>query len=279
MAQALFRPAVSSLTLIAVVAATLVGSASATAAPTEPPTSRVYGGKIAKATATRDFVALDLGVGTKSNSLPEWSCGGTAISKRWIVTAAHCVREGKKTISFTSSIATTKPGTSARRHYVLDRVKIYPGNKDLHDIAVIRTTTDLDVVPLRYDGNRKYLKKGRKLSVYGLGYYRGHRIPKKIQLGNVVDRSGNSKRCGRYTKDFDRQTMLCASSMNGKIDACNGDSGGPLVTRTGKRVLVGVVSFGYECGSKEYPGVYSRVSRYAKWIAKQTGVKPYKLKK
>lgn len=256
-----------------------MGATSADAAPIGQPALRVFGGSNANPKSTKSFVRLELGASRAVGAKPEWSCGGTAISNRWIVTAAHCVRDGKKIINFKASMATTKPDTAGHKHYLLDAVRIYPGSKRIHDIALLHSTSDLDVVPVRYDGNRKYLKINRKLSVFGLGYYRSQRLPKKIQQGYVVDRSGRSTRCGQYTRDFDRRTMICAASMNGKTDACIGDSGGPLLTRGGKSVLVGVVSFGYDCASKQYPGVYARVSRYSNWIQKYTGIKPYRLRK
>ena len=37
-----------------------------------------------------------------------------------------------------------------------------------------------------------------------------------------------------------------------------------------RRVLVGIVSAGKGCGSKEYPGIYTRVSSYLGWIRKVT---------
>ncbi|XP_022221459.2 trypsin [Drosophila obscura] len=49
--------------------------------------------------------------------------------------------------------------------------------------------------------------------------------------------------------------MFCAIGENGK-DACEGDSGGPIL-QAGRPV--GVVSWGYSCGSG-YPGVYTRLS-------------------
>ena len=38
-----------------------------------------------------------------------------------------------------------------------------------------------------------------------------------------------------------------------------GDSGGPLYDDD-NNVLVGVISWGYECASPSYPGVYTQVS-------------------
>lgn len=36
--------------------------------------------------------------------------------------------------------------------------------------------------------------------------------------------------------------------------------------------LTGVVSSGYGCGIKSYPGIYARVSSARKWITSITGV-------
>ena len=61
-----------------------------------------------------------------------------------------------------------------------------------------------------------------------------------------------------------------------------GDSGGPMVCRAngkggtrrhpkGKKYLTGIVSFGPEnCGVKKMPGVYTKVSSFAKFINKLT---------
>ena len=64
------------------------------------------------------------------------------------------------------------------------------------------------------------------------------------------------------------ENMLCANAAGGQggKGTCQGDSGGPLVSSgTGDGVspgqnydLVGVVSWGFGCADKDYPGVYAR---------------------
>ncbi|KAL3771037.1 hypothetical protein ACHAWO_013215 [Cyclotella atomus] len=61
--------------------------------------------------------------------------------------------------------------------------------------------------------------------------------------------------------------MVCAEAKN--IDACGNDSGGPLVIRGESHdedIQVGIVSWGYSCAHKDFPGVYTRVSSYYQWI-------------
>ena len=61
--------------------------------------------------------------------------------------------------------------------------------------------------------------------------------------------------------------QFCADVPEGGKDACLGDSGGPLITKdekdnNGAATLIGVVSWGIECGKKDQPGMYSEVSSF-----------------
>jgi secreted trypsin-like serine protease len=85
-------------------------------------------------------------------------------------------------------------------------------------------------------------------------------------------------------------TMICAASPEEQKDSCNvrqktsvnyaaylyhlfhaclqGDSGGPLFYCDQTCVQLGVVSFGIGCAEPQYPGVYSSVSKFHRWVEK-----------
>lgn len=74
---------------------------------------------------------------------------------------------------------------------------------------------------------------------------------------------------GRFTG-----RMLCAGNLRElrRVDSCQGDSGGPLMCeRPGASwVVYGVTSWGYGCGVKDSPGVYTKVSAFVPWIKSVT---------
>ncbi|CAG9098953.1 unnamed protein product [Plutella xylostella] len=60
-------------------------------------------------------------------------------------------------------------------------------------------------------------------------------------------------------------TMLCSGILDvGGKDACQGDSGGPVIMNDD--IVVGIVSWGYNCAEPLYPGVNTRVSSVSSWI-------------
>ncbi|KAK0143652.1 Trypsin I-P1 [Merluccius polli] len=63
---------------------------------------------------------------------------------------------------------------------------------------------------------------------------------------------------GRITKN-----MICAGSIFGGKDSCQGDSGGPLICND---YFEGIVSWGISCANPYFPGVYTKVKNYTRWI-------------
>lgn len=65
--------------------------------------------------------------------------------------------------------------------------------------------------------------------------------------------------------------FVCAGPPEGGKDSCQGDSGGPLLYQVDNVwYQIGVVSFGYKCAEKGYPGVYTRTSHFNRWLGSHT---------
>lgn len=77
----------------------------------------------------------------------------------------------------------------------------------------------------------------------------------------------NREVCIESTQLRISQNMFCAGYDNIAKDACQGDSGGPHVTLYRDTYFVtGIVSWGEGCARKGKYGVYTRVSKYIRWI-------------
>ncbi|KAH0500846.1 Neurotrypsin [Microtus ochrogaster] len=82
--------------------------------------------------------------------------------------------------------------------------------------------------------------------------------------------------CKERYKGLFTGRMLCAGNLqeNNRVDSCQGDSGGPLMCERPDEtwVVYGVTSWGYGCGVKDTPGVYTRVPAFVPWIKSITGL-------
>lgn len=210
-------------------------------------------------------------------------CGASVIGSQWLLTAAHCVKDGSTTASVTASGAYINPASYNEPGTRIKFSKIYIHPKFSmrtmrNDMALIKTTTVIPTRAIQFAGPKRSPKKGTPLEVFGFGTKsRNHEtVADELNSARLVDRAGTKGSCGRYGSSYSKAAMLCVGVPTGRSDACQGDSGGPLTTVTGSRLLVGIVSWGDRCGSAKYPGVYTRVSSYAKLITKVTGIAPLK---
>ncbi len=245
---------------------------------------RIVGGQLAALGAWPWQIALYI----QGNSGYYAMCGGSLIAPDWVLTAAHCVRD-RPTASYKIGYGSNK--RSQLNLVSVVRVEYHTGYdsrvKD-NDIALLKLGSAVNLpstgfAKLPIQSASDTLNPGDEMTVTGFGTTASCSGPSadpacgmQEQLREVVVPFVPIPNCrqnyGASSAAIgDRQ--ICAGIAAGGRDSCQGDSGGPLVRRAADNrwTQVGVVSWGAGCAQAGKPGVYTRVSKYADWILRQTG--------
>jgi secreted trypsin-like serine protease len=205
-----------------------------------------------------------------------FKCGASYIGKNFFLTAAHCLkqRDPKMTIIRMGSNNLSNLSDIFR----IKKVYIHPkfNRENLkHDIAIIETTSVPDSIkypPIRLPCNHLvnicYIV-GSSVKVIGYGKADKKGEKEYVEDMKEVDLKIKTIHETKYnSKLVCSDVFLAGDERDGVIlDSCTGDSGGPCMKKIKDYwVLVGIVSWGSGCGEAKFPGVYTKVFSYHKWI-------------
>ncbi|XP_049879581.1 trypsin, alkaline A-like [Pectinophora gossypiella] len=206
-------------------------------------------------------------------------CAGVILTARHLVSTAHCYQHNTQTnTNYTlPKYWKVRVGSSYRSGGgVIHSVKSIIPHKEFdpyfysNDIAVVvvrrKFTFNSYVGQATIAKSRSEVREGSFCTLVGWGSAETSG-PQSEQLQQTMMYTIDNEVCrARYNTigAAVMPSMLCAGKLDmGGADGCYGDSGGPLIY---KGVVIGLVSFGYDCGHPYYPGVYTKISHFTDWI-------------
>jgi len=245
------------------------------------PANRVVNGRPAVLGAWPWMAAL--GYRTPTKPL-DWLCGGSLISKKHVLTAAHClVNIGRRTLTVVRlgdlNLDDNVPDGASPLDIPVEKTMVhenYNAKEHTTDIALVRLRDPVPqftrfITPVCIPTPSIFPVDMTGYSPFVIGWGAiGYKGPSTTALQEAQIEITDEETCSSAYKNIKGATIdnrvVCALSETGK-DACQGDSGGPLIMPKSENFyLIGIVSYGYKCAEPGFPGVYTKVSLYVDWI-------------
>ncbi|XP_045467012.1 chymotrypsin-2-like [Harmonia axyridis] len=203
-------------------------------------------------------------------------CGGSLITFKMVLTAAHCVVDLQKSPELITVVAGAQfPANlyvQRRRGKRISIPREYNKWDNIKDVGTIEVdesfcqSATIDLVKLPRSTITDMVRKCPEAIVMGWGRQelynptdsktKYEQNPRDPNLQCVTLQLLKPQDCKKYLTTGLHYYMFCAWYRRGGKDACLGDSGGPMIC---DGTQIGIVSQGYGCALPEKPGVYTRV--------------------